>query len=154
MTVVPPPDVRPRNPNYQDRVRSSFARQGFMRLLGARISRLTPGFCELEVPYRQELSQQHGYFHGGVAATLADVAGGYAAFSLMDATSAVLTVEFKLNLIVAAEGDHLVARGTTLKSGRTLTVCRSEVVSLKEGQETLCASALGTFMALAGKADG
>ena len=135
------------------RARASFARQPFMDLLGASIATVRRGHCEVRLPYRRELSQQHGYFHGGVVATLADVAGGYAAFSVLPDGSSNVTVEFKLNLMAPATGASLIARGDVVKAGRTLTVCRAEVFCTEAGNDRLCATALGTYMALPGVAE-
>ena len=147
-------DFDPRDPDYAARVSESFRRQGFMRHIGAELGKVTPGFCEIRLPYREEICQQHGFFHGGVIATVADNAAGYAAFSLMDADSSVLTVEFKLNLLCPGEGDNLVARGQVVRAGKALTVCRSDVFGVKEGEEKHCATALVTLMSLPGRADG
>ena len=94
----------------ESRVRESFSRQGFMQHLGAEITALGPGECEIRVPYRKEMTQQHGYFHAGVAAAIADSACGYAAYGLMPVTSSVLTVEYKINLVAPAAGETLIAR--------------------------------------------
>ena len=99
------------DPDYDARVRASFARQGAMKLLGATIGELEPGHCSIELVYRDELAQQHGYFHAGITSAVADSAGGYAALTLFPATAEVLTVEFKINLIAPARGDRLVADG-------------------------------------------
>lgn len=144
-------ELQARDPNYDERTRASFNKQGFMHYLGARITTLRPGFVEIEVPFSESLSQQHGYFHGGVVATLADVASGYAAFSLLDPDASNVTVEFKLNLLAPAEGERLIARGSVIKPGKTLTVCQSNVFT--GAKEKLCATALATFMALPGKAE-
>lgn len=149
MTVArPPPD-----PDYATRVRASFARQPFMTLLGAEITALGPGTCEITLPYRRELTQQHGFLHAGVVATLADNACGYAAFTLMPADASVLTVEFKLNLMAPAEGEALIARGRVCKAGRTLTVVQAEVSARRDGAETPVAVMLATMMALHGRSD-
>lgn len=144
-------DHEARDPDYDRRTRESFQRQGFMDHLGARIVDVRPGNVVVEVRFAESLSQQHGYFHGGVVAALADVASGYAAFSLLEPDASNVTVELKLNLLAAAEGEKLVARGLVIKSGKTLTVCRSDVFSVSTAGEKLCATALGTFMALPGK---
>lgn len=141
------------DPHFAARVRDSFDRQAVMRLLGAELVALAPGLCELRLPYRIELSQQHGYFHGGIVGTLADSAGGYAAYSLMPAASSVLTVEYKLNLLSPADGDLLIARGAVLKPGRTLVISRAEVYALKDGRETHCASMQQTLMTMHGRPD-
>jgi uncharacterized protein (TIGR00369 family) len=144
---------KPLDPNYEERVRDSFARQQFMGFIGAKLVELRPGYCEIHLPYREELSQQHGFFHGGVVGTIADNAGGYSAYSLMPAAATVLTVEYKLNLLAPGNGELLIARGQVIKPGRTLTVCRSDVSVVKDDQEKLCATALITLMQLAGKPD-
>ncbi len=146
-------EFTPSNPNFAERTRSSFARQGFMAYLGAELSALEPGACEIRLPYRDELTQQHRYFHGGVIGALADNAGGYAAFTLMGEDDTVLTVEFKLNIVAPGEGEFLVARGHVVKAGRTLTVCRSDVFGIAGGVETLCGTAQITLMRLADRPD-
>ncbi|SHG08007.1 uncharacterized domain 1-containing protein [Microbulbifer donghaiensis] len=139
----------PRDPAFEQRTRESFLSQGFMHTLGAEMSQLAPGHCELKVGFTDALSQQHGFFHGGVIASLADVSGGYAAFSLLPADRTNVTVEFKLNLLSPGRGVHLIASATVLKCGRTLTVCRSDVFAVsKDGSQTLCATALATYMAV------
>jgi uncharacterized protein (TIGR00369 family) len=135
------------------RVRESFSRQGFMRHLGAEVTALAPGECEIRVPYRKEMTQQHGYFHAGVAAAIADSACGYAAYGLMPVTSSVLTVEYKINLVAPAAGETLIARERVLRSGKTLKICAADVVAVKDGKETLCATTLSTIMAMHDKAD-
>jgi uncharacterized protein (TIGR00369 family) len=135
------------------RVRESFSRQGFMRHLGAEVTKLGPGECEIQVPYREEMTQQHGYFHAGVAAAIADSACGYAAYGLMPATSSVLTVEYKINLVAPAAGEVLVARARVLRSGKTLKICAADVFAVKDGKETLCATTLSTIMAMHDKPD-
>ena len=103
-----------RNPDFEARVRESFARQTFMKTLGAELGAVAPGRVEIRLPYREDLCQQHGYFHGGVIGTLADNAGGYAAFSLMAAEDSVLTVEYKMNIVAPGAGVALVAEGAVL----------------------------------------
>jgi uncharacterized protein (TIGR00369 family) len=105
------------------------------------------------VAHCQELTQQHGYFHAGVTAAIADSASGYAAYSLMPADSSVLTVEYKINLVAPAEGDALVARGRVLRSGKTLKICAADVFVVNGAEEILCATSLSTIMALAGRPD-
>jgi uncharacterized protein (TIGR00369 family) len=134
-------------------VRDSFARQGLMSHLGAELSALSSGECEIRVRYRTELTQQHGYFHAGVTASIADSASGYAAYSTMPADSSVLTVEYKINLVAPAKGDLLIARGRVLRSGRTLKICTADVFVVNGKQEILCATSLSTIMALPGQSD-
>ena len=117
--------------------------------LGATIESLSPGRCEIALPFRRELSQQHGYFHAGMLAAIVDSAGGYAGLTLFPAGSEVLTVEFKLNLIAPADGEVLVAEGKVVRSGRTLTVCTGEVRSRKAGSEKVCAIMQQTLIRVA-----
>jgi len=133
------------------RVRESFDRQAFMSAIGAVLEQIGPGRAVLRLPFDARLTQQNGFFHGGVIATIADVAGGYAAFSLFDPGADVLTVEFKLNLLAPARGSFLTASGEVLRSGRTLTVCALKVFDHSDeprlcaaGQQTLIRIASGT----------
>lgn len=119
-----------------------------MQHIGASLVTVEPGYCEIHLPFRSELTQQHGFFHAGVISTLADNAGGYAALSLMPAQREVLSVEFKLNLLSPGQGKRLISRGRVVKAGRTLTVCQAEVFKVEQKSETLCATALLTMMAV------
>jgi uncharacterized protein (TIGR00369 family) len=123
-----------------------------MATIGARIAALAPGMCELELPFRADLCQQHAFVHGGVIAALGDTAGGFAAATLMPADAAVLTVEFKINLIAPAEGERFRARGEIVRAGRTLTVVETEVSAEKAGAWRPVARMLATMMVLDGKA--
>jgi uncharacterized protein (TIGR00369 family) len=105
------------------------------------------------VAHRQELTQQHGYFHAGVTASIADSASGYAAYSMMPADSSVLTVEYKINLVAPAKGAALIARGRVLRAGKTLKICAADVFIVNGTEEILCATSLSTIMALAGRSD-
>ncbi len=137
------------DPGFEARVRASFARQGAMQLIGAVLARVEPGVATIELPYRADLTQQHGFFHAGMTSAIADSSAGYAAFSLFPATSSVLTVEFKINLIAPADGERLVATGRVKKPGRTLTICEFEVVAHKGAKATVCAVGLETLICLA-----
>jgi uncharacterized protein (TIGR00369 family) len=145
---APPPDS-----GYAERVRSSFDRQGAMRLIGARLTELGPGRCTIELPYREDLTQQHGYIHAGIVSAIADSAGGYAGFTLFPADASVLTVEYKMNLLAPAAGERLVAVGEVVKHGRTLVITRGEVYAVDGGRRTLCAIMQQTLMVMAGKPD-
>ncbi|WP_328463481.1 PaaI family thioesterase [Streptomyces sp. NBC_00448] len=112
-----------------------------MNHLGARMTRIAPGRVHIVLPSRPELTQQHGYFHAGATS-----AGGYAALTLFPTSSDVLTVEYKINLLAPAVGDHLEAVGTVLKSGRTLTVCRLEVFGVQDGGRRLVANGQQTLI--------
>lgn len=133
------------------RVRDSFARQGLMRLLGAELAEMKAGLVTISLPFRPELTQQHGYFHAGGTASIADSAGGYAGFTLFPEDSSVLTVEFKLNLINPAQGDRLEAVGRVVKPGRTLTICQLDVWGISPDKRTHVATGLQTLICVAGR---
>jgi len=147
-------NLKPLDPNYEIKVRDSFDRQPYMEFIGAELVKVEPGYCEIHLPYKKELTQQHGYFHAGIVGTIADNSGGYAAFSLMPADSSVLSVEYKLNLLAPSNGKLLIGKGYVVKSGRTLTICRTDVFVVKDGKEKLCAASQMTLIALVGKTDG
>lgn len=145
--------LAPSDEDFAERVRGSFARQSIMGLLGAQLTRVEPGEVEIELPFRPDLCQQHGFFHAGVTSTIADSAGGYAGFSLFPADASVLTVEFKMNLLAPADGDLLRATGRVIKPGRTLTVTEAEVIVVKGGRAKNCAHMLQTLMCLQDRSD-
>ena len=130
------------------RCEESFGRQGLMRLIGANLAAAADGRAVIEVPYRADLTQQHGYFHGDVVTAIADTVSGYAAYTTMPADASVLTVEFKINLINPADGDRLVAEAAVRKAGRTLVVVGATVSALRGQQATVSAELLGTFIVL------
>jgi len=144
---------QPRDPRWDERVRVSFSRQAFMRFLGVEIRHLAPGEVDLVLPFRADLTQQHGYFHAGTTATIADSAAGYAALSLFPEGTGVLTTEFKINLLNPGRGDEIVARGRVIKSGRTLSVCRADVYGIQDGAETHVATAITSLICLEGLDD-
>jgi len=135
----------------EEAIKDSFARQAFMNHLGARLMTVRRGWCEVIVDYRPELTQQHGYFHGAVIGAIADNASGYAAFTTKSSEAsdtALITVEYKINFIAPARGDALVAQGQIVHPGKTLTVCRANVLCLENGKEKLCATSLSTFISI------
>ena len=134
--------------NTEERIRSSFARQGLMSTLGAQVVLLEPGLCVIEMSYAAGVSQQNGYFHGGAVGAIADSAAGYAAYSLMPAGSDILTVEYKLNLVRPAVPPTLRAEGRVLRAGKTLSVCRADVYCTANGRLEACALLQSTLMRL------
>ncbi|MFE3051111.1 PaaI family thioesterase [Streptomyces albidoflavus] len=141
------------SPAVRERVQDSFDRQGLMSHLGARLTGVGPGRVHIVLPARPEVTQQHGYVHAGATSAIADSAGGYAALTLFDEDCEVLTVEYKINLLAPAAGDHLEAIGTVLKPGRTLTVCRLEVYGVQaDGARKLVANGQQTLIRVAGAA--
>lgn len=155
MNAPNPPVTRfqPRDPAYEARCRDSFSRQKAMALIGAGLSRLAPGVCEVELPFRDDLTQQKGFVHGGIIGMIADSACGYAAFSLMPADCSLVTVEYKINILAPALGTRLLACGEVLRPGRTLTVARAEVYADNGKARVHCASMQQTLMMLAGRSD-
>jgi uncharacterized protein (TIGR00369 family) len=139
----------PADPQFAARVRESFGRQKAMLLIGGSLTVVEPGYVEIALPFRDDLTQQKGYIHGGILGMIADSACGYAAFSLMPADSSLVTVEYKINILTPALGS-LVAKGQVVKPGRTLTVARAEVYS-QDGKHV--ASMQQTLMMLAGTPD-
>jgi uncharacterized protein (TIGR00369 family) len=137
------------DPQFESRIRASFSRQKAMDLIGASLGSVAPGRVEVDLPFRDELTQQKGYVHGGIIGMIADSACGYAAYSLMPASASLVTVEYKINILAPAVGT-LVARGEVVKPGRTLTVARAEVYS-EDGRHV--ASMQQTLMMLADTAD-
>jgi uncharacterized protein (TIGR00369 family) len=142
------PTFDPRHPQFESRVRSSFARQKLMETIGARLISVSPGAVEIELPFSEALTQQNRYLHAGIITAIVDTACGYAALSLMPEDADVLTVEYKVNLVSPAIGDRMVARGRVTKPGRTLTVCSGDVMALGDGEEKLVATMLATMMAI------
>jgi len=143
----------PIDPNFESRVRASFDRQSAMKTLGIEIKELKAGWIELLMPYHEAYSQQHGFVHAGIIATALDSACGYAAFSLMPNDAAVLTVEFKINLLAPAAGDSFVFRAHVVKAGRTITVCEGQAFAMKNQASKLIATMTGTMMALFQRGD-
>ena len=142
------PTFLPQDPNYRIRVENSFARQRAMTTLKITLARVDPGEVELLLPYQAELTQQHGFIHAGIVAAALDSACGYAAFSLMSSEAAVLTIEFKTNLLAPAQGDSFRVLGRVIKPGRTITVCEAEAFACRENESKLVASMTGTLMAV------
>jgi uncharacterized protein (TIGR00369 family) len=130
------------------RIRRSFARQGYMTAIGAELVHVAEGEVDIVLPFSERLTQQDGYIHAGVVAGATDSACGYAALTTMEANAEVLTVEFKINLLAPAAGEQLVARGRVLRSGRTLTVCRGDAVTISDGEEKHVATLTATLMAI------
>jgi uncharacterized protein (TIGR00369 family) len=139
----------PADPNFAVRIRASFGRQKAMSLIGASLTLVEPGQVEVALPYRDDLTQQKGFIHGGIIGMIADTACGYAAYSLMPADCSLVTVEYKINILAPARAS-LVARGEVVRAGRTLTVTRGEVYS-EDGKHV--ASMQQTLMMLTGTPD-
>jgi uncharacterized protein (TIGR00369 family) len=141
----------PRDPQFESRVRASFGRQRLMHTLGARLQRVAPGECEIEMPFSPAFTQQHGFLHAGTLTAVVDSACGYAACSLMAAGDAVMSVEFKANLLAPAHGEALIARARVVRSGRTLTIVAGDGFMRAGGEERHVFTMLATMIAVRGR---
>ncbi|MCU0701760.1 MAG: PaaI family thioesterase [Myxococcaceae bacterium] len=133
------------------RVRRSFERQRVMATFGVELLRVAPGEVDLRLPFREDLTQQHGFFHAGVLATVVDSACGWAALTLMPEGAGVLSIEFKVNLLTPARGDAVIAKGRVVKAGRTISVVQGDVFALAGEKQTLCTTLTGTMMVVQGR---
>ena len=145
------PRFEPKDPDYAQRVRASFARQGAMNTIGATLVAVEPGRVVIELPWAQELTQQHGFLHAGMVATAMDTACGYAGFSLMPADAAVLTIEYKINLLAPAKGQRFRVEGDVVKPGRTISVVEGIAYAIDDGREKVVATMNATLMAVFGR---
>jgi uncharacterized protein (TIGR00369 family) len=137
---------QPSDPNFESRVRASFAAQKLMKTLRAELGKVAPGEIDIEIPFSDGLTQQNGFVHAGVITSIADSACGYAAYTLMAADQSVLSVEFKVNLLAPAVGEKFEARAQVIKPGKTLTVCRADVFAISGGEEKIIATMLATMI--------
>lgn len=145
--------LHPQDPNYESRVRESFARQQVMQSLGTSLTLVEPGAIEIELPFRADLTQQHGFIHAGIIATVLDSACGYAAFSLMPADAGVLSIEFKVNLLAPARGELIKVRADVKRAGQNVTVCAADAWAVDAEKTTLVATMLATMMCVRGRTD-
>jgi len=148
---VSPAPFAPADRDFERRVRDSFARQTVMHTFGATLARVAPGEVDVELPFRADLTQQHGFLHAGIVATLLDSACGYAAYTLMPADAAVLSIEFKTNLLAPARGELFLARGRVIRAGRTVTVCAADGLMREGTAERHVATMMGTMMTVRGR---
>ena len=146
--ALEPQRFTPADAAFEERVRASFARQRLMTTIGAKLVSVSPGEVVIELPFREDLTQQHGYLHAAITTAIVDSACGYAAYSLMPAGAAVLTVEYKVNFLAPAAGRRFIACGRVLKPGRTLTVTTGEVVAETEAGQKPIATMMATMMAV------
>lgn len=139
-------DTRIAEPDFRERVQDSFSRQSAMKLIGAELTRCEPGIVEIEMPFRDDLTQQHGFLHAGMISTALDSACGYAAFTLMPPDAAVLTIEFKVNLLAPGIGDRFLFRGEVTKPGRTIMVSDGQAFAVTDTEVRLIATMTATLM--------
>lgn len=146
MTDFPPPD-------FSGRIARSFAKQAAMRLIGAELTRIEHGTVEIELPFEEKLTQQHGFLHAGVISAALDTACGYAAYSVIDADASILTIEFKVNLMSPGRGERFVFRGEVTKPGSNIIVADGRGYAISDGPAKLIASMTGTMMIVRGRED-
>ena len=132
------------HPGFREKVQASFDRQGLMKALGGRLTTIQPGSVEIELPYSDLITQQHGYFHAAAIAAVADNAGGYAALTLMEPDEEVVAAEFKINLLRPAVGSRIVATANVIRAGRTLVISEATVSAVVEDQLVRVAMMLQT----------
>jgi len=156
MPDTPTPDSPPRrplDPDFESRVRASFARQRFMSTLGATMTRVQAGEVDIDLPFDLDLTQQHGFLHGGAIASVLDTACGYAASTLMPSDAGVLTVEFKLNFLAPSAGERFRFTGRVRRAGRTLTFVEGDAVAVADGRARIVAPMQATMMTVQGRDD-
>ena len=129
------------------KIKKGFSNQNFMATLGAKIKESCPGKCTIILPFHSKLTQQHGLFHGGTIAAIADNAAGFAAYSLMMENYQPLTIEFKINFLSTANGEKLITEADILKAGKSIFHARSDVFCVSQTRKTLVATALVTVKA-------
>ena len=134
--------------NLETRVQASFERQQVMKLLNAKLGKISPGEVHIQLPFQTGLTQQNGYIHAGMITTILDSACGYAAYTLMPLDKSVLSIEFKVNLLSPAVGDSFIGIGKVIKAGRTITVCSGEFFAVESGQEKLVAVMQASMIAV------
>ncbi|MFN3200408.1 MAG: PaaI family thioesterase [Bradymonadia bacterium] len=144
-------DWTPADPDYATRVQQSFERQIFMQTLGAELGVVKPGYVEITLPFQEALTQQHGFLHAGAVTSVVDSACGYAALTLMPAGAAVLSVEFKVNLLAPAKGEFMIAEGRVKKAGRTLMVCTGDVWAVEGDTRKNVTTMTATMMVVEGR---
>jgi uncharacterized protein (TIGR00369 family) len=130
----------------EQRVRDSFDRLTLMRTIGARLLRVAPGEVDVDMPFREDLTQHHGFLAAAVLTAIVDVACGYAAMTLLSSDMTVLTVEYKVNFLAPARGERMIARSRVVRSGRTVSVCAGDVFAEVDGEEKLVATILATII--------
>ncbi|MCR9138496.1 MAG: PaaI family thioesterase [Alphaproteobacteria bacterium] len=139
----------PQDPDFEARTIGSFDRQAVMATLGVRMISVAAGHVEMEMDYRSDLTQQHGFLHAGIVSTALDSACGYAAYSLMPAEASILTIEFKINLLAPASGERFIFRAEVTKPGRTISVADGRAYAIgPDGEEKLIATMTGTLMSM------
>jgi uncharacterized protein (TIGR00369 family) len=136
------------DPNFEQRIRESFARQGLINTLNGKIAHISSGELHITAPFDKRFTQQDGFLHAGIITTLMDSACGYAAYTLMPTDSRVLSVEFKVNFLSPAIGEQFKAEGRVVKSGKAISVCEGKLFAIQNGQEKLVAIMQATMICI------
>ncbi len=139
------------DPQFVERVTQSFAKQGAMHTIGARLVKVQTGEVEIRLPMTAAISQQHGFLHAGILSTALDSACGYASSTVMPASSGVLTIEFKVNLMAPGDGEEFIMIGTVTKPGRTIVFAQGQAFAVKQGKQKLIATMSTTCMVVTGR---
>jgi uncharacterized protein (TIGR00369 family) len=139
------------DPNFVERITTSFAKQGAMHTIGARLVRVQTGEVEIRLPMSAAISQQHGFLHAGMLSTALDSACGYASSTVMSADSGILTIEFKVNLMAPGDGEEFIMIGNVTKPGRTIVFAQGQAFAVKAGQQKLIATMSTTCMVITGR---
>jgi uncharacterized protein (TIGR00369 family) len=150
---MPAASFQPHDPQFEQRVRGSFERQQAMKTIGASLAGIEPGRVVIELPFSQQLTQQHGFMHAGMIATALDSACGYAASTLFPHDAGILTIEYKINLLAPGKGQLFRMEGIVVKPGRTITVVEGRAYAVDEGKEKLIATMTATEMTITGRDD-
>jgi uncharacterized protein (TIGR00369 family) len=136
-------------PEYEIRARKGFQQQPLMKTIGATLTKLEKGLCEIELPFQTSLTQQNGFLHAGIATTLMDNSAGIAALSTMKPGHGVLTISFTVNLLSPALGEKFIAKGIVMRAGNTITTCKSDLFAIqKDGKEKQVATMLASMMTI------
>jgi uncharacterized protein (TIGR00369 family) len=139
LSCVPP------NPNFIEDTKRFLMATPIAQYMGFDVTDVAPGRFEITQPFRPELSFREETFQAGPIGTLADMAAACAGVTMLPEGWAASTIDYTVKLLAPAVGEKLVARGRVLRSGRTLSVAAADVFSVKNGKETLCATALTTI---------
>ena len=137
--------------DFRGRVKNSFARQAAMRTIGAELTRVEHGTVEIELPFDEKLTQQHGILHAGIISAALDSACGYAAYTVIDPEASILTIEFKVNLMSPGRGERFLFRGEVTKPGSTIIVADGRGYAIGDGPAKLIASMTGTMTVIRGR---
>lgn len=139
--------------DFRERIRQSFDRQGAMAMLDAELTRVEQAMIEIELPYSEKLTQQHGFLHAGVISAALDTACTYAAYTTIAPDASILTIEFKVNLLSPGRGERFLFRGEITKPGSTIVVADGRGYAISDGPAKLIASMTASMMVIRGRQD-